>query len=86
MEPFKTFASVAVPIDIANCDTDQIIPARFLRRGKNDPEYSRFLFHDLRFNEDGSEKDFVYNTPPYRDGRIFVADVNWGCGSSRRTP
>ena len=83
MEPFKTFASVAVPIDIANCDTDQIIPARFLRRGKNDPEYSRFLFHDLRFNEDGSEKDFVYNTPPYRDGRIFVADVNWGCGSSR---
>ena len=83
MEPFKTFASVAVPVDIANCDTDQIIPARFLRRGKNDPEYSRFLFHDLRFNEDGSEKDFVYNTPPYRDGRIFVADVNWGCGSSR---
>ena len=83
MEPFKTFASVAVPIDIANCDTDQIIPARFLRRGKNDPEYSRFLFHDLRFNEDGSEKDFVYNTPLYRDGRIFVADVNWGCGSSR---
>ena len=83
MEPFKTFASIAVPIDIANCDTDQIIPARFLRRGKNDPEYSKFLFHDLRFNEDGSEKDFLYNKLPYRDGRIFVADVNWGCGSSR---
>jgi len=83
MEPFKTFASVAVPIDIANCDTDQIIPARFLRRDKNDPEYSRFLFHDLRFNGDGSEKDFVYNKVPYCDGRIVVADVNWGCGSSR---
>ena len=83
MEPFKTFASIAVPIDIANCDTDQIIPARFLRRGKNDPEYSKFLFHDLRFNEDGSEKDFLYYKLPYRDGRIFVADVNWGCGSSR---
>ena len=83
MESFKTFASIAVPIDIANCDTDQIIPARFLRRGKNDPEYSKFLFHDLRFNEDGSEKDFLYNKRPYRDGRIFVADVNWGCGSSR---
>ena len=83
MEPFKTFASVCVPIDIANCDTDQIIPARFLRRGKDDPEYPKFLFHDLRFEEDGSEKDFVYNKEPFRNGRIFVADVNWGCGSSR---
>ncbi|NKB60501.1 MAG: 3-isopropylmalate dehydratase small subunit [Alphaproteobacteria bacterium] len=83
LEPFKTFASVAVPIDIANCDTDQIIPARFLRRPSTDPDYPRFLFHDLRFNEDGSEKDFVYNKAPYCDGRIFVADINWGCGSSR---
>ena len=64
-------------------DTDQIIPARFLRRGKDDPEYPKFLFHDLRFEEDGSEKDFVYNKEPFRNGRIFVADVNWGCGSSR---
>ena len=83
LEPFTTFASVAVPIDIANCDTDQIIPARFLRRPGNDPEYPTFLFHDLRFNEDGSEKDFVYNRPEFREGRIFIADVNWGCGSSR---
>ena len=83
MEPFKTFASVGVPIDIANCDTDQIIPARFLRRGKDDTEYPKVLFHDLRFEEDGSEKDFVYNKEPFRNGRIFVADVNWGCGSSR---
>ena len=83
MEPFTTFAAVGVPIDIANCDTDQIIPARFLRRGKEDPEYASFLFHDLRFNADGSDKDFVFNREPYRAGRIFVADVNWGCGSSR---
>ena len=83
LAPFKTFASVAVPIDIANCDTDQIIPARFLRRPGTDPEYPRFLFHDLRFNEDGSEKEFVFNKEPYCNGRIFVADVNWGCGSSR---
>ena len=83
MEPFKTFASIGVPIEIANCYTDQIIPARFLRRGKDDPEYPKFLFHDLRFEEDGSEKDFVYNKEPFRNGRIFVADVNWGCGSSR---
>ena len=83
LEPFTTFASVAVPIDIANCDTDQIIPARFLRRPGNAPEYPTFLFHDLRFNDDGSEKDFVYNKPEFREGRIFIADVNWGCGSSR---
>ncbi|MAH83764.1 MAG: 3-isopropylmalate dehydratase small subunit [Rhodospirillaceae bacterium TMED8] len=83
MEPFKTFSSIAVPIDIPNCDTDQIIPARFLRRGNNDPEYPRFLFHDLRFNHDGSEKNFVYNQFPYCGGRIIVADINWGCGSSR---
>ena len=83
LEPFTTFASVAVPIDIANCDTDQIIPARFLRRPGNAPEYPTFLFHDLRFKEDGSEKDFVYNKPEFHEGRIFVADVNWGCGSSR---
>lgn len=83
MKPFKTFASVAVPIDIANCDTDQIIPARFLRRPGTDPDYPRFLFHDLRFKEDGSEKDFVFNRAPYSGGKIFVADLNWGCGSSR---
>ena len=83
MEPFRTFASVAVPIDIANCDTDQIIPARFLRKAADDPDYARFLLHDLRFNADGTETDFVFNTPSYRDAGIIVADRNWGCGSSR---
>lgn len=83
LEPFTTFASVAVPIDIANCDTDQIIPGRFLRKNSADPDYHRILLHDLRFNADGSEKDFVYNRAPYREGRIIVADINWGCGSSR---
>ena len=83
LNPFTTFAAIAVPIDIANCDTDQIIPARFLRRPGNDPAYKNFLLHDLRFNEDGSEKDFVFNKEPFRQGRIFVTDVNWGCGSSR---
>ncbi len=83
LSPFTTFAAIAVPIDIANCDTDQIIPARFLRRPGTDPAYKDFLLHDLRFNEDGSEKDFVFNKGPFRQGRIFVTDVNWGCGSSR---
>ena len=83
LQPFTTFAAAGVPIDIPNCDTDQIIPARFLRKAINDPEYHRFLLHDLRFNEDGSEKDFVFNRPGFRDAKIFVADINWGCGSSR---
>jgi 3-isopropylmalate/(R)-2-methylmalate dehydratase small subunit len=83
MEPFKTLASVAIPIDIPNCDTDQIIPARFLRRASSDPEYHQFLFHDLRFDGEGNQKDFVFNKAGYRSGRILVADINWGCGSSR---
>ena len=84
MEAFKTFKSVAVPIDIPNCDTDQIIPARFLRHDSDAPDYDRFLFHDLRFDDDGKEKpEFIYNKEPYREGKILVADINWGCGSSR---
>lgn len=83
IEPFRTFVSAAVPIDIANCDTDQIIPARFLRKGSDDPDYTRFLLHDLRFNPDGSETDFIFNNPAYSDAGILVADRNWGCGSSR---
>lgn len=83
LQPFRTFASIAVPIDIANCDTDQIIPARFLRRAKTDPDYPRFLFHDRRFNEDGSEKGFIIDQEAYRGAGIVVADINWGCGSSR---
>ncbi|MCP5155287.1 MAG: 3-isopropylmalate dehydratase small subunit [Ectothiorhodospiraceae bacterium] len=84
MEPFVTLRAVAVPVDIANCDTDQIIPARFLRRLPSDGGYDRFLFHDLRFDADGAVRpDFVLNRPEFRGGRIIVADVNWGCGSSR---
>ena len=85
MQPFSSLTARGIPIDIPNCDTDQIIPARFLRRAKSDPEYATFLLHDLRFNSDGSETDFIYNRAPYRDGQILVADINWGCGSSRET-
>ena len=84
MQPFTSFRAVAVPIDIANCDTDQIVPARFLRHSPDDPGYDRYLFHDLRFDAQGKEhSDFIFNREPYRDGKILVADVNWGCGSSR---
>ncbi len=83
MQPFTTFRAIAVPIDIANCDTDQIVPARFLRHSPKDAGYDRYLFHDLRFDAQGEETDFVLNRPQFREGKILVADVNWGCGSSR---
>jgi 3-isopropylmalate/(R)-2-methylmalate dehydratase small subunit len=80
---FTTLTAVAAPYEPVNVDTDQIIPARFLKvqRGK---DYGRLLFHDLRFGEDGAEKPgFVLNRAPYRHARIFVANANFGCGSSR---
>lgn len=84
MQAFTTFKAIGIPIDIANCDTDQIIPARFLRRASTDPEYHTFLLHDLRFDDSGAEKpDFIFNKVPFRDGKIIVAEINWGCGSSR---
>jgi 3-isopropylmalate/(R)-2-methylmalate dehydratase small subunit len=83
MEPFTTLTAVAVPIDLANVDTDRIIPARFLRRTPG-PGYERFLFHDVRFHDDGSERpDFVLNQAPFRPARILVAAANFACGSSR---
>jgi 3-isopropylmalate/(R)-2-methylmalate dehydratase small subunit len=83
MDPFIRLTAVAVPFDLPNVDTDRIIPARFLRRPKS-PEYGRFLFHDLRFDDDGHEKpDFVLNQPAYRPARILVTAENFGCGSSR---
>ncbi len=80
---FTSLTAVAAPYDGVNVDTDQIIPARFLKAPR-DGGYGRFLFHDLRFREDGAEKpDFVLNRAPYRAARILVADANFGCGSSR---
>ncbi len=85
MDAFTTFTASALPIDIANCDTDQIIPARFLRISPDDDDnYARVLFHDLRFDGAGGERaDFIYNQGAFRGARIVVADINWGCGSSR---
>lgn len=83
MEPFTTLDAVVLPLPIPNVDTDQIIPARFLWRKRNDG-WSHLLFHDLRFKDDGSPKpDFVLNQPIYQGARILVADRNFGCGSSR---
>ena len=83
MDKFTTLTSVAAPLPIANVDTDQIIPARFLKTIKRTGLGSA-LFASLRYNDDGSEKpDFVLNQPPYRKAQILVAEDNFGCGSSR---
>jgi 3-isopropylmalate/(R)-2-methylmalate dehydratase small subunit len=85
MEPFTPLSAIAAPLPVPNVDTDQIIPARFLWRKRGDG-WGHLLFHDLRFNDDGSAKpQFVLNRPEFREARIIVAERNFGCGSSRET-
>jgi 3-isopropylmalate/(R)-2-methylmalate dehydratase small subunit len=82
MEPFSTLTAAAVPIDIPNVDTDQIIPARFLGHPRD--QQVGAMFHDLRYDPEGRPRpDFVLNRPQYAGARIIVADKNFGCGSSR---
>ncbi|MDJ0756901.1 MAG: 3-isopropylmalate dehydratase small subunit [Ardenticatenaceae bacterium] len=83
MEPFTTLTSRVVAIETTDIDTDQIIPARFLKTttkiglGKN-------LFADWRYEEDGTPKsDFVLNQPEVQGVQILIAGDNFGCGSSR---
>jgi 3-isopropylmalate/(R)-2-methylmalate dehydratase small subunit len=83
MQPFTALTAIAAPLDEANIDTDQIAPARFLRRPRGEG-YGHFLFHDLRLSANGAERpDFVLNQPAFRQARILVADRNFGGGSSR---
>lgn len=77
-EPFNVLTAVAVPLDRPNIDTDQIVPARFLRQPRS-AGYQNFLFRDLR----EADPTFPLDQPTYRDARILVAADNFGCGSSR---
>jgi 3-isopropylmalate/(R)-2-methylmalate dehydratase small subunit len=85
MKPFTTLTAVAAPIDMANIDTDRIIPVRFLRKLRNaEAGYEKYLFHDTRFDNNGQEKpEFVLNKAAFRHAGIIVAGANFGCGSSR---
>ena len=78
MEPFVSLTARAAPLDLVNVDTDRIIPARFLRKPR-DEGYGQFLFHDLR----EAEPDFILDRPQYRGAQVLVAAENFGCGSSR---
>ena len=82
MEKFQTVTSTYVPLPIENVDTDQIIPARFLKATTREG-FGDNLFADWRYNKDGSPKtDFVLNNPTY-SGQVLVAGKNFGSGSSR---
>lgn len=82
MEKFTTIQTTAVPLNMEDVDTDQIIPARFLKATTREG-FGDNLFRDWRYNNDNSLKeDFVLNNPMY-SGKILVVGKNFGCGSSR---
>ena len=83
MRPFVSLTSRACPLPLANIDTDQLIPARFMRRPRAEG-YGPFLLHDLRRTPDGAlDAAFPLNAEAYRNAEILVARRNFGGGSSR---
>lgn len=83
MEPFTRLCAVAAPLEGTGINTDQIFPARFLRKPRS-VGYAQFAFHDIRRNADGSPKaDFPLNRDTFKDAKILVAGLNFGIGSSR---
>ena len=84
MEKFDTMTGVAAPFPIVNCDTDKIIPARFLKTLTR-TGLGKSLFDAMRYDPKSREEnpDFVLNKQAYRNAEILVAGENFGCGSSR---
>ena len=83
MDPYKKHESIAALMNRSNVDTDQIIPKQFLKKVERSG-FGVHLFHDWRFNEDGSDNpEFELNKPVFRDAKILVTGDNFGCGSSR---
>jgi 3-isopropylmalate/(R)-2-methylmalate dehydratase small subunit len=83
MDPFVRLDGRAAPLDMANVDTDQIIPKQFLKTVEREGLGKGLLF-DFRFDPQGREKpDFVLNRPEYKGSSVLIAGDNFGCGSSR---
>ena len=83
MKPFTTLTSKIIPLPNRNVDTDQIIPARYLKV-TDKAGLADGLFHDWRYLVDGSPNpDFILNKPEYQTARILLTGDNFGCGSSR---
>ena len=83
MKAFTRLDARAVPLQIANIDTDQIIPKQFLKTVEREG-LSKGLFYDFRFDPEGKEKpDFILNRSEYKGAGVLVAGDNFGCGSSR---
>jgi 3-isopropylmalate/(R)-2-methylmalate dehydratase small subunit len=84
MQPFTTLTGIAMPIDEANVDTNQLCPTRFNKVPRG-PKYAEILFYDQRVDTTGARTEFPINRPPYDKAQLIVADSNFGCGSSRET-
>jgi len=83
MEVYKKHQSIAALMRRSNVDTDQIIPKQFLKKVERSG-FGQHLFHDWRFNEDGSDnQDFELNKAEFKGAKILVVGDNFGCGSSR---
>ena len=83
MDKFIRLTGIACPLDIANLNTDQLVPARFLKVPRS-AGLGAALLHDLRFDAERRERpDFPLNRPAWRDAKIIVGARNFGCGSSR---
>ena len=82
-EPFATFTSAMIPLPAENVDTDQIIPARFLKTTEKSG-LADALFNDWRYDESGTPKpDFIINQPEMQGRQVLLAGDNFGAGSSR---
>jgi len=83
MDPLIRITATAAPLDLANVNTDQLFPARFIKKPRA-VGYAQYAFHDIRRDDEGNlRSEFPLNQPRYSEAKILVAGANFGSGSSR---